>query len=97
MILNPKKVPAIEGIDMATSAEEEFFAPTNRENGAGRKQSNFLTAENIVQPEFGLLKKESHMRMADGSTQPHPVPEDGHHSPPCRKLLPPLSEVCPED
>ncbi len=85
-------VPAVEDIDMATNAEERIFAPTNKENAFGGMRANFLTAENLVQPEFGpkkIIKKQ----MVDDLTAPPTVREDGHPSPACRKLLPPLLEA----
>ena len=48
VILTPKEVPAIEDIDMATGAEEGFFALTNKENAFGGTGANFLMAKNLV-------------------------------------------------
>lgn len=98
IILTPEEVPPVEGINMATGAEEGFFAPTNKENSFGGKRANFLTAENLDRPEFGP-KTASKKRTADGEmVLPHPpVRIDGHPSLACRKLLPPLSEARPKD
>jgi hypothetical protein len=97
IILTPEEVPAVEGIDMATGAQEGFFAPTNKENSFGGKRANFLTAENLDRPEFGP-KTARKKRTVDGEMVPHPpVRIDGHPSQACEKLLPPLSEARPKD
>ncbi len=45
ILLTPKDVPTVKDIDMQTSAEKGFYGPTYKENAAGAKQTNFLTAE----------------------------------------------------
>ncbi len=56
-------MPAVEGIDMATGAQEGFFAP--KRILFGGKHANFLTAENLDRPEFGL-KTARKKRTVDG-------------------------------
>ena len=51
VILTPEGVPDVEGINMASGAEEGLFAPTNNENSVGGKRANFLTAKNFTRPE----------------------------------------------
>jgi hypothetical protein len=41
VILTPKVVPLVDGIDMGTDASIGYFRPTNKENAVGRKRSNF--------------------------------------------------------
>ncbi len=44
IILTPEIVPSVEGIDMATSAQRGFCAPTNKDNDVGVTRSNFCTS-----------------------------------------------------
>ncbi len=60
IVLTPKVVPSIPGVNLATGAQVGFYGPTNRENAVGGTQSNFLTKEKIVRPCFvkkGAKKK----------------------------------------
>ena len=86
VILGPEKVPDVEGINMATGAEDGFFAPTNKENAVGGKRANFMTKpeENLHRPDF--VPKQMKKRKAGDDTPPPPVREDSHPSPACRKL-----------
>ena len=93
IVLKPKDVPDVEGIDMAFGAEEGFFAPMNKENSVGGERVNFLTNENLTRPEFGPKKKGSKRRADDEMVPPSPVCEDGHPSPACRDRLPKFSEA----
>ena len=70
VILTPEDVPDVEGVNMATGAEEGFFAPTNKENSVGGKRANFLTAENFSRPEFGPRKKGSKRTVDDEMAPP---------------------------
>ena len=97
ILLTPEDVPAVRGIDMGTGAERGFFGPTNKENAAGAKRSNFLTSndEKIQRPKFGL-KREKKRKAADDNPPPPPR-EDGHPSDYCRSLLPHISCARPKD
>ena len=88
VILTPEDVPDVEGVNMATGAEEGFFAPTNKENSVGGKRANFLTAENFSRPDFGPRKKGSKRTVDDEMAPPPPVRDDGHPSQACRDRLP---------
>jgi hypothetical protein len=60
IVLTPKVLPPIPGVNLATGAQVGFYGPTNRENAVGGTQSNFLTKEKIVRPCFvkkGMKKK----------------------------------------
>jgi hypothetical protein len=60
MVLTPKVVPPIPGVNLATGAQVGFYGPTNRENAVGGTRSNFLTKEKTVRPHFvkkGVKKK----------------------------------------
>jgi hypothetical protein len=60
MVLTPKVVPPIPGVNLATGAQVVFYGPTNREYAVGGTRSNFLMKEKIVRPCFvkkGAKKK----------------------------------------
>ena len=100
LILNPEKVPDVEGIDMETGADVGFFAPTNKENAVGGKRANFLTQERekaVDRPIFVPKQMKKRKAGDDDDATPPPVREDGHPSPACRELLPPLAEARPKD
>ncbi len=96
VLLTPKGVPYVDGIDMGTGAEKGFFGPTNKENAVGGKRLNFMMGEKVNQPMFGP-KKPGKKRKETDSQPPTPVREDGHPSDACQKKLPPLSRARPKD
>jgi hypothetical protein len=52
VILTPKVLSLVPGVNMETGAQEGFYGPTNKENSVGGTGSNFLTKEKIVRPPF---------------------------------------------
>ena len=84
VVLDPKVVPPVARIDMATGTLRGFFRPTNKENAVEETRTNFLTSSKIKRPEFGpkhLPKK----RTPYGD--PAPPREDGHPSDVCCGVL----------
>ncbi len=59
ILLTPKEVPSVDGVDMGTGAQSGFFGPTNKENAVGGMRSNFLTSpdEQIQRPKFSQSKR----------------------------------------
>jgi hypothetical protein len=55
ILLTPKEVPLVDGVDMGTGAQSGFFGPTNKENAVGGTRLNFLTSpdEQIQRPKVG--------------------------------------------
>ena len=41
ILITPKDVPTVNGIDMNTGTKKGFYGPTNKENAVGAKQTNF--------------------------------------------------------
>jgi hypothetical protein len=99
ILLTPEDVPTVEDIDMQTGAEKGFYGPTNKENAAGAKRTNFLTAEKIERPKFEPKKLPKKRKGSGKEDTPllAAVREDGHPSDVCRKQLPPLSRARPND
>ena len=64
IILNPEIPEPISGINMGTGAQQNFFAPTNKDNVVGAVRHNFITREGeaITRPTF---------TPADASQPPH--------------------------
>ena len=75
VLLTPKDVPSVDGIDMATGAEKGFFGPTNKENAVGGKRTNFLMGEEdkVHQPMF-RPKKPGKKRKETGDQTPGDQP-----------------------
>ena len=96
ILLTPKEVPSVDGVDMGTGAQSGFFGPTNKENAVGGKRSNFLTLsdEQILRPKFGPKREK---KRKAGEAKPPPAREDGHPSDYCHSLLPPISRARPKD
>ena len=44
ILLTPEEVPSVDGIDMGTGAQSDFFGPTNKENAVDGMRLNFLTS-----------------------------------------------------
>ena len=91
IILTPKAVSPVDGINIGTGAQKGFFGTTNKENAVGGTRVIFLTSEHDEQPMFER-KKPKKRRNADNANDPNPPPttrEDGHPSNACQKQLPP--------
>ncbi len=73
VILTPKVVPPVDGIDMGTGAQKGFFGPTNKENAVGGTRVNFLTSENVERPKFEQKKPKK--RKAGDSDANNPGPQ----------------------
>ncbi len=100
VILNPKVVPPVDGIDMRTSAQKGFFGPMNKKNAVGGTRANFLTSENVKRLKFKQKKPKKRKAgdfNANNPAPPAPPHDDTHPSDICRKQLPPLSKARPKD
>ncbi len=53
VLLTPKYLLSVDGIDMGTGAKKGFFGPMNKENAVGGKRSNFMMGEKVNPPMFG--------------------------------------------
>ncbi len=72
VILTPEVVPSVNGINMGTGAQKEFFGPMNKENAVGDTRVNFLTSENVERPKFE--RKKPKKRKAGNSNANNPTP-----------------------
>ncbi len=52
VILAPKVLLLVPGVNMETGAQDGFYGPSNKENAVGGTGSNFLTKDKIAQPPF---------------------------------------------
>ncbi len=97
IILMPKHVPNVEGIDTKTGAEHGFFWPTNPNNAEGATRSNFCTGfDRIDWPVFGPKKPPP----LPGASSPPPPPQPnkkGHPSPAAYKAIGELKYARPKD
>jgi hypothetical protein len=90
ILLTPKKVHPVAGVDKGTCALVGCFGPINKENAVGATQSNFLTLpeDRVKRPTFGP-KKPKKKRTANDN--PPATRKDGHPSDFCHKQLPHIS------
>jgi nucleoside diphosphate kinase len=101
--LTPEVVPEIEGMDMVTGAEREFFGPTNPNNAAGATRSNFCSGfgERISRPEFGPKKPPPPAVLSSNHVPfgppPPPSYEKGHPSPEAYEAIGDIKFARPKD
>jgi hypothetical protein len=74
VILTPQEVAPIDGMNMATGAQEGFYGPMNQENLEGGQRSNFLSSqlERIKRPKFCPKDPQTMRRGADVDEMGHP-------------------------